>query len=320
MDTNRLRSLAGFEALSTPALRTVAARTRWLKVPARRWLVRPGRALSDHYYLLEGRVRLLQGGRSRVVEAASRPTREPVYPGAAGLETLSPALFASIHPGVLAALAGGRAEPLGVVQLDHADGSWQRRFLSSPLLQRLGPLSWQRLLRAMTRQTFAVGETIVRAGALADCCYVLCSGAAEIRSPDGSMRLARVQPGGLFGEDALVTGAVRNASVVMVQSGQAVSLPADSFQRGLLEAVVRPLERLDDRRPLTLSPDPSGVVPSVCVADLRAGLARLPRSRRYAVLGGTRRERWLASFLLAERGVDARPVMTDELGPMSWDR
>ncbi len=310
MDPNPLRSLAGFEALEPSVLRAAAARTRWLKLPARRWLVRPGRALSDHYYLLEGRVRLLHGGRCAVVAAASARARRPVYPGAAGLETLTPALFASVDPLLLAELRAASRPGLGLPEVRAADDSWQQRFLGSPLMQQLRPSAWQRVLRAMTRYEFDAGAAIVAAGEAADCCYVLCAGRADIVAPDGTTHLARLQPGDLFGEDALVTGGVRNASVVMVTPGAAVSLPAGDFERWLLEAVVRPALHLGTRCPVSLDPEPAGLLPALNLADLRAAVRRLPRGRRYAVIGGSGRERLLVSFLLVQRGIDARPLAT----------
>lgn len=249
-------------------------------------------------------------GRCTVVAAGSARTRRPVYPGVAGLETLTPALFARVHPLLLAEVRAAPGPSLAMLEVRAADDSWQSRFLGSEVMQRLQPTAWQRVLRAMTLHQFDSGEAIVAAGESADCCYVLCAGRAEIISADGATRLARVQPGDLFGEDALVTGEVRNASVVMASPGAAVSLPAPEFVNGLLEAVVQPLRQLGTRCPVSLDPEPAGLLPALNTVDLRGSVRRLPRGRRYAVIGGSRRERLLASFLLAQLGIDARPLAT----------
>lgn len=309
MDLSRLQSLTGFEALTPSALRLAAARTRWVRLPARRWLVRPGRVLSDHYYLLEGRVRLLQGGRRTEVTAGSLRAREPVYPGAPGLETLTPALFAGIHPGVLAELGDSVRSVPGFPEVRAGDDSWERRFLGTPVMRCLSPQAWQRLLRAMTRHDYRAGDRILVAGEPADCCYVLHSGRAEVLAPETGARLARLRPGDLFGEDALVTGSVRNASVLMTAPGAAMSLPAACFEQWLLEAVVRPLRRLGGRRPVSVDPEPGGLLPSLPMVELRTAVRRLPRGLRYAIIGGAEGERLLASFLLIRRGIDARPLV-----------
>ncbi len=316
MLTRELKAFAPFGEFSAADLAAAAAATRRIRLPARRWLVRPGRILADHFFLLEGRVLLIAGGRASVVNAGSERARRAVYPGAAGVETLTEAVFADVPATVLerrGALCAHTALP-APPQVSAAEGSWEQTFLTSPLMARLPPAAWQRVLRAMTRHSYAAGETIIHAGDPGECCYVLTAGQARIRLPDGCL-IASVAPGQLFGEDALVTGAERNASVVMTEAGGAVSLPGEDFQRRLLDAVVRPLRRTGDRRLLCLSTGSGGSAgpPAMSLAlhDVRAAAVRLCRWERYAIVGGRRAERMLAAFLLAEQGLDARPLVAD---------
>lgn len=312
MEIDRLKRFAGFDGWSPAQLKAVASRAQCLRVPAGRWLVRPGRSLSNRVFLLEGRVRLVQGGRSVIVGAHSALARRAVYPGAAGVQTLTAAVFLSVDPAVLesarvVAVSGSEAMP-AVPEVNAAEASWQRRFLTSPLMQRLGPAAWQRILRAMHRDSFPAGARVIEAGDPASCCYVLCAGRAEIRAAGSGDALARLRPGCLFGEDALVSGASRNASVVMTTSGSVVSLAAEQFQAWLLDVVVRPLPQAGERPVVSLSgPGPDGAV-QLAVRELRGVGTRLSPHEHYAVVGGTWRERALAAFLLAEQGIDASPV------------
>jgi CRP-like cAMP-binding protein len=303
----QLRRFTDFAAMPAPALDAVAARARRLRVPARRWLVRPGRLLSGRFYLLEGRIQLIEAGRSVIVNAGSARARRAVYPGASGVETLTPALFVSVDPALLD--APDRVDPrasLGVPEVNAGESSWQRRFLTSPLMQRLDPAAWQRILRAMSRRHVEAGEPVVRLGERADCCYVLSAGAAEIH--DATERVvATLAPGHLFGEDALVSGGARNASVVMTCAGSVVSLAADCFQSWLLDAVVWPVASTDGRRTISLEPHrPADVW--LPVDELRSAGARLPPGPPYVIVGAGWRARALAAFLLAEQGIDARPL------------
>ncbi|MDZ7668785.1 MAG: cyclic nucleotide-binding domain-containing protein [Gammaproteobacteria bacterium] len=312
-----LKAFAPFRDFSAADLAAAAAASRRIRLPARRWLVRPGRVLGDHFFLLEGRVLLVAGGRASVVTAGSERARRAVYPGAAGVETLTEAVFADVPAAALERPGGSCPEAAGLPappQVSAAEGSWEQSFLTSPLMARLPPAAWQRVLRAMTRHTFAAGEIIIQAGDPGDCCYVLTAGRAQIRHPAGHV-IAGVAPGRLFGEDALVTGAARNASVVMTAAGGAVSLPGEEFQRRLLDAVVRPTRRPGDRCLLSLDGASGGAacpqaLPLV-LDEVRAAAVSLCRRQRYAVVGGQRGERLLAAFLLAEQGLDARPVVAD---------
>lgn len=304
-----LKRFAGLDALPAGALDTVAARARRLRVPSGRWLVRPGRRLPSLFFLLEGRIRLLEGGRSVIVSAGSARARRAVYPGVAGVETLTPAVFLSVDPDLLDAVAGPEAgEPPGVPEVNAGESSWQRRFLTSPLMQRLEPAAWQRILRAMTTEWYPSGTRVIRAGDAAACCYVLCSGRARIVTADGEETRAVLEPGSLFGEDALVSGRARNAHVVMARGGSVVSLSAEHFQSWLLDAVVRPLAAVGDRPVISLDPRDGRAVSCPTLNDIRHSGRTLSSGETYAIVGGAWPERTLAAFLLAEQGIDASPL------------
>ncbi|MFU8817323.1 MAG: cyclic nucleotide-binding domain-containing protein [Pseudomonadales bacterium] len=303
-----LKRLPAFVGLPAAALEALAAGARQLRLPPRRWLVRSGRALAGHYYLLEGRVRVVGGaaGSAAVVAAGSTRAREPIYPGAREVETLSSALFLRVDPHApdVTAIAGLP----DVVEVRADDDLWQQRFLLSPLMQRLDPAAWQQILRAMTTEQQQRDECIIAAGAAADRCYVLCSGRAEIIGADGATAVATLSPGSLFGEDALITGRVRNASVWMRSSGSTVSLPAELFATWLLHRVVQPLAHPDGRRLLSLDRHPPAAALHLPVTDIRAAARTLSPEHHYAIVGATHRERALAAFLLTQQGLDARPV------------
>lgn len=304
MEADALRLFADFEALPAATLSFLAARARHMRLPAGRWLVRPGRCLDGRLYLAEGRLRVGRHGAWEQIAAGEARARQAVYPGCNAAQTLTGTRLLRFDAATAAWLDAGGA--LGVPEVEVDDGSWQCRFLGSPLMQRLRPAAWQRILRAMTAAAHDAGEAIVRAGAPADCCYVLCKGRATVHAADGR-QLAELGPGDLFGEEALITGAVRNAHVVMREPGASVRLAADRFERWLLHEVVAPAMPEDARLPLVL--DGAGPVAGrLTLAALREAASDLPTDRAYAVTGGSSGERYLAAFLLIRAGIDARPL------------
>lgn len=197
--------------------------------------------------------------------------------------------------------------PVAVVAPD--DSGWQMRFLSTPLLQRLPPIHWQQLLQGMALEQACAGATLIEAGTAGDVCFVLRKGRARVHARGRT--LALLDPGALFGEDALIAGGSRNASVTLLTDGAVGRLPAARFEDWLLQAVIHPLVEIGDRRPLWIERTvPVGAecihVPLTRLRD--PGIA-LPVAGRYGVIGGALRERWLAAFVLAQQGFDARPIL-----------
>lgn len=185
---------------------------------------------------------------------------------------------------------------------------WQLRFLASPLLQQLTPVHWQQLLQGLAVESLAAGATLIEASTPATDCWVLQSGRARVHS--GERVLAVLEPGALFGEDALITGAVRNASVSMLTDGRVGRLAAERFERWLLGAVIRPLGAIGARTPICIDgvPLPGHRSLGLPLGRIRDPALRLSRAAAYCVTGGSLRERWLAAFVLAQQGYDVLPL------------
>lgn len=197
---------------------------------------------------------------------------------------------------------------LPVATLCADDESWQTRFLASALLARLSPLHWQQLLQGLAVEAVAAGARVIEAGTVGADCFVLQAGHARVCLGDST--LAHLEPGALFGEDALITGRVRNASVVMLTDGRVGRLSAERFQRWLLHAAIRPLREAGGRRLLAIgaAPPRGAHCMHLPLAHIRGAAPALCRKTAYCVVGGSLGERWLAAFLLAQQGHDALPL------------
>ncbi len=84
----------------------------------------------------------------------------------------------------------------------------------------------------LKEETFVEGETIFRQGAEADRFYLIYQGAVEISQVLGKEQreLAQLITGDYFGEQALMTNRVHNATVVATQRSYMFSLAADQFR------------------------------------------------------------------------------------------
>jgi hypothetical protein len=89
-------------------------------------------------------------------------------------------------------------------------------------------------LQQMTPKTVKAGEAVVTQGDKGDAFYVIRSGRAEVWKAgiydDEQKRVDTMGPGDSFGDEALVTGGTRNATVKMVEDGELLVLGAAAFR------------------------------------------------------------------------------------------
>jgi CRP-like cAMP-binding protein len=132
---------------------------------------------------------------------------------------------------------------------------------ATALFGRLGRQDRQRLAKDMTTRRFDAGTVILRQGTSAVALYVVLEGEVEIsRSAEeggGAAVLAKLGPGGLFGEMALLDDEARSSNVVAVAPTTCGLLARWEFQQqlrrtpdiaiGLLGVLSRRIRDLDER-------------------------------------------------------------------------
>lgn len=298
MIARSLRRFEPFSRLPPDALMLVAEHARTLRVPAGRWLVRPGRELTGRYYLLRGKVRLLAPDAR--LAAGSPRSRWPIYPGAEGVFTLSPVVLLRLSAEAAEVSAPTGEVPLPLPQPEWMTDGWECRFLSSAAMERVGLGHCQRVLRAMRPLDLVQGEMVVRQGDPGDTFFVLAAGRAEVAR--GTRSLAVLEPGDCFGEDAVISGSCRNACVTMTSDGRVMWLPGDLFRDQVVGRVL--LDEGDGPAQATLDIGGGAVSGGVSIPlmRLRERLDLLAPQLRYRVVGGSLRQRALGAFVLLHRG------------------
>lgn len=95
-------------------------------------------------------------------------------------------------------------------------------FRQVPLFYGLSGTQLERLLLSMQRRTYRVGEIVFEEGEIGKAVFILRTGQVELtrRSADGAARrLARLGPGQMFGEMALLEQMERTATARVVEDG-----------------------------------------------------------------------------------------------------
>lgn len=114
--------------------------------------------------------------------------------------------------------------------------------MSNPELSRKIPLFAEctttellRIEKKMQRVSFNVGAAIFSRGEVGDALYVIRDGEVEVMAPgmeegDADAAVARLLPGDLFGEMALVMGQPRTATVRAATEVKCLRLPREYFE------------------------------------------------------------------------------------------
>jgi rhodanese-related sulfurtransferase len=115
-----------------------------------------------------------------------------------------------------------------------------------PALRRLPAESIYEAVHRMKIIRVEAGEIVVREGELGDAFYLIDSGRVEIWQTgfydDKPTRVTELGEGDAFGEDALVTGGLRNATVRMIEKGQLLVLEQSDFIELISKPMVREVE------------------------------------------------------------------------------
>jgi small-conductance mechanosensitive channel/CRP-like cAMP-binding protein len=90
------------------------------------------------------------------------------------------------------------------------------------------------LARATTRGLFGSGELIVKQGDAGSSMFVVISGEAVVLLEPQNQEIARIGPGGFFGEMSLLTGAPRNATVRTAVDSELLEITGAAFRQFVL--------------------------------------------------------------------------------------
>jgi CRP-like cAMP-binding protein len=115
--------------------------------------------------------------------------------------------------------------------------SWVFRLLQSHAFIKLPTGNLERMFQAFESVNVSPSEVIMREGDAPDNFYVIREGTAAVsKTLDGAQQVvAYLREGDVFGEDALLANAPRNATVRMLQGGRLMKLSKEAFN-----AVLKP--------------------------------------------------------------------------------
>lgn len=191
-------------------------------------------------------------------------------------------------------------------------GAWMRRMRHIMAFKSLPPANIKELLERMESIPVKKGDTIVKQGEHGDSFYVLTDGNAQVTR---TIELAELQAGASFGEESLVSGGQRNASITMATDGVLMKLSKHDFDELLKEPMlnrVSPDEArtrafkgdrwLDVRHASEYHHSHLHKAENMPLHEIRMRMVELDKSTHYICYCNTGRRSSAAAFILAQAG------------------
>jgi CRP-like cAMP-binding protein len=212
---------------------------------------------------------------------------------------------------------------VGELKHDDTGGDWMSKLLQMRTFQMVPPANLQGMFMKMQEVKVEPGMVIVRQGEDGDFFYVIMEGRCMVTREQAAgqkpVKLAELESGSCFGEEALISDTKRNATITMMTRGKLMKLSKDDFRQLLNEPLARKMsfteaeamvksgkaKWLDVRLPSEFQ---AGSLPGAVNMPLylmRMKLNTLDQKTAYIACCDTGRRSSVAVFVLTQKGFES---------------
>lgn len=319
--------------LTQENLHELSYKARIQSLPAGRALFKRGDSDNATCYLLSGEVILNDGKENRSFVGGSAAARYPLdhhRPRQATATAATEVQVLFIDNDLLDVLLAWDQSSTGylVSEIHAAEETasnaddWMTHILRSTIFHRIPPANIQAIFMRMEAVRVQAGELVIHQGGEGDFYYYVREGRALVYRSSAKtgkeIKLAELNIGSSFGEEALVSGAKRNANVRMLTDGTLMRLGKKDFEALLKEPVLHwvsyaQAEEMVRNGAVWLdvrleSEYKNGAIPrsaNLPLYLLRIKASALKPNLKYIVYCDTGRRSAAGTYLLNERGFDA---------------
>ena len=328
VDKKVLKTLDPFENLSLDILDELATKSTVEEIPAGRILFRQGEKDKRLIYVLSGQVEVTTTGKAKgsLIKAKTEEARHPIAytlprPGTAKTKSSCELLF--VDGDLLEFLT--QEDNSALIEVDELstddESAWMLRFLQSRAFLKLPTEKIQTLLMKLEEVPVKKGDTIITQGDKNDFYYIIRNGRCAVtRRPAAKakeVQIAILEAGDGFGEEALITGGSRNASISMLEDGILMRLTKKDFMSDLAEPLI---DLVDEKTALEKISSGSLLIDvrthdefskqkvegsvNIPLSMLRLKLDGLNDKREYILLCDNGHRSSAAAFLLTQHGLN----------------
>jgi len=329
--TELLKRFSPLDGLKRDNLLALARKVQIRELSPGQLLFKEGDTEKRTFYVVTGTLELTDQSKTvGTVEGGTQLARNPVapvYPRRVSATAKDRVQFISIDSDLLdVMLTWDQTGTYEVSELqgtqDESNDDWMTMLLQAKAFHKIPPANIQAIFMRMQQINYKSGDVILKQGAEGDYFYVLTRGKALVTretplSKDG-IKLAELQVGDTFGEEALISDAKRNATVTMLADGAVMRLGKDDFKTLLNEPMLDWVSRdkaeqivagggqwLDVRLPSEFENQHLDNALNIPLYFIRLKINTLDKSRNYVVCCDTGRRSSAGAYILSERGYNA---------------
>ena len=218
-------------------------------------------------------------------------------------------------------LAWDQTGSFQVEELSGGDNDdWMTRILQTESFRRIPPANIQAIFTSLEDLEVNIGDSIIKQGDPGDYFYIVKSGRCMVtrKNPgqEKDIKLADLTTGDTFGEEALISDATRNASIVMLTKGTLSRLSKEKFLELLNEPMIDKVDYtsanlkvkngqaiwLDVRLPAEFESAHIKGATHMPLIFLRMKIKELDQMVNYILYCDTERRSSSASYILSEKG------------------
>ena len=331
VSTELLRGFSPLDGLKRDNLAALARKVQIREMSPGQMLFKEGDTEKRTLYVISGTLELVD--QAKVIgtveggtDAARNPVA-PVYPRRVSARARDRVQFISIDSDLLdVMLTWDQTGTYEVSELagqsDQTNEDWMTMLLQTKAFHKIPPANIQAIFMRMQQINYRAGDVILKQGAEGDYFYVLIRGSALVTretplSKEG-IKLAALQVGDTFGEEALISEAKRNATVTMQTDGAVMRLGKDDFKKLLNEPMLDWVSKdeadelvraggqwLDVRLPSEFENQHLDGALNIPLYFIRLKISTLDPSKKYIVCCDTGRRSSAGAYILSERGYTA---------------
>lgn len=332
IETNRLTKLVPLNALSDANLERLAKRLNVETFKSGEIICREGDTDPETIFLLKGRVELtssattmarhLDAGSDQalyaVVDMPPRPytvtAMDEVEIVRIGNYKLDRAVMLDEVTTTITQVTGGNKEALG------GNTEWLTELMQGEIFSKLPAEKLAAMLMKLEALPVKSGDVIIRQNDPGNYYFIVREGRFNVSMKDSQGKvgiLNELETGSVFGEESLISGKNRNASVVAMTDGSLLRLPKADFDALLKKPLLTYVTAneaaalvktgthlLDVRSSNEFSKGALKGSTNIPVYQLRENLSKLDMQARYIICCQTGNQSEVAAFLLGQRGYD----------------
>jgi CRP-like cAMP-binding protein len=327
VEISQLKAFSPIDSLKKDNLGALVKKTKVRDAQPGEALFREGDAEKRTFYILSGTVELREGSQpASKITGGTDDARNPLSPKLPRRHTVVAVTgveYFTIDSDLLdVMLTWDQTGSYEVSELRGESSSsddWMTTLLQTKAFHKIPPANIQAIFMRLQQTNYKAGDVVIKQGDEGDYFYVITRGKCVVTretplNKEG-IRLAELQVGDTFGEEALISEAKRNATVAMETDGSLMRLGKDDFRKLLNEPMLDWLDAaqadkviqeggqwLDVRLPSEFEAYHNEGAINVPLYFIRLKLKTLDSSVKYVVCCDTGRRSSAGAFILNERG------------------